>query len=210
MPDVPEDCESPTSEARIMTTLMQKIERWLWAARGHPIPEVEPVKLRAVLENKGERRVFIETGTGLGSMLDAVKEEFPIIVSIELDSYLYDVANSYFGGRDDCTVLIINGDSVGTLPKILQELTRPAVFWLDAHYSGGITTYMGNPTPVREELKAILAHPLCNQHVILIDDASSFGVCEWYPTLDEVRQMAERNWMAMEVRDDIIRIKAVE
>jgi hypothetical protein len=185
--------------------LRKKLAQVSWALRGYPVAPVEHKKLRAVVENKGNRRMFVETGTGTGQMVNAVKLGFRHVISIELDKYLYDVASRKF--QDVINVTILHGDSSIILPAILKgAINEPAVFWLDAHYSGGITAYNGNVTTVKEEVQAILAHPLAQQHVILIDDASAFGGCGWYPTLAEMRGIVEQHGMALEVRDDIIRI----
>ena len=54
------------------------------------------------------------------------------------------------------------------LPGILEALTEPALFWLDAH-PGTDRTARDAPIPLRAELAAIAGHPV-GGHVVLIDD----------------------------------------
>ena len=99
------------------------------------------------------------------------------------------------------------GDSGKVLPSVLARLTEPALFWLDAHYSGPGTARASRDTPIVDEISAILAHPVPG-HVALIDDARGFGALRDYPTLaaleDFVRERAAG--LVYEVSDDVIRI----
>jgi hypothetical protein len=92
----------------------------------------------------------------------------------------------------------LHGDSAVELPKLLQSISEPCLFWLDGH---------SDKTPVMEELHAIYTHG-AYKHVILIDDANNFGTGEFYPTMDAVRELTAREWpgAVVEVRDNIIRI----
>ena len=100
---------------------------------------------------------------------------------------------------------ILEGDSAGALPFILSKLKAPAVFWLDAHASGGETARGAIETPIESELAAILNHPI-KTHVILIDDAREFGMGKDYPTLKRVQKQVAGTYQNFEVKDDIIRI----
>lgn len=86
-------------------------------------------------------------------------------------------------------------------------MTGPVLFWLDGHYSGGITAKGGLDTPVCAELDAILDHPV-HTHVIRIDDARCFDGISDYPQLDKLVEQVRlrRPDMAVEVSHDMIRI----
>lgn len=127
---------------------------------------------------------LIETGTYYGDMVWANISKFDRIVSIELSAKLYRKAVERFRG---CNVELHHGDSTDILPEIMKTLEAPAIFWLDGHYSKGVTARGKKDTPIREELSCILSHHL--KHVILIDDARCFGQGD-YPTLEEIKQMA--------------------
>lgn len=155
-----------------------------------------------VVKNYGKRfrlNFLIETGTYLGGMVAATQGIFREIHSIELDYVLYKHAKWRF--RKFPHINIHHGDSGVILRGVLSPVSEPCLFWLDAHYSRGITA-RGEP-PVRGELKAILAHPHATDHVVLIDDARSFG-SEGYPTLDELQKLAP-GWV-LEEKDGIIRM----
>ena len=51
-------------------------------------------------------------------------------------------------------------------------MSIPAVFWLDAHWSGGETARGATECPVLGEIAAIRAHS--PEHAILVDDAALF------------------------------------
>jgi len=176
-----------------------------WEQSGRPAPPPDVWKQRVVRQH-GERfslRVLVETGTFLGDMVYAMQDQFDHIISIELGNVLYLHAVLRFIRLRN--IRILHGDSARVLVKVLGWLREPALFWLDAHYSGGITTKGNKETPIVEELMAIFAHPI-KGHVILIDDAREFNGTKDYPTLDTLRVLVARHGFVLEVRDDIIRI----
>ncbi|ACL64007.1 conserved hypothetical protein [Anaeromyxobacter dehalogenans 2CP-1] len=69
-------------------------------------------------------------------------------------------------------VEVVRGDSREVLRRIVPALPAPAVFWLDAHWSGGETYGAGDECPVLEELGIVLGAPV--EHAVLIDDARLF------------------------------------
>lgn len=152
-------------------------------------------------------QVLVETGTYMGAMVDACKDRFSRIYSIELDPALCRRARQRFAHLPHITILC--GDSGVLLPSVLPELTQPCLFWLDAHYSGGITARGDLQTPIAQELRHILDH--CpTEHAILIDDAHLFVGEDGYPTLEQVRALVgdRRPGWTFAVKDDIIRIHA--
>ena len=146
----------------------------------------------------------METGTYLGDMVAAQLRAFSRIYSIELDPGLAEAARVRFAPWPH--VSILQGDSATVLPVVLRDIDRPCLFWLDGHYSGGITARGDRVTPIVRELEAILDHPV-RGHVVLVDDARLFDGTDDYPTLGELQQILSRHgsWM-MECRDDIIRV----
>lgn len=148
---------------------------------------------------------LIETGTCHGDMVAAMQNEFKKIVSIELADKFYQEVCERFKGVPN--VELIHGDSATKLPEVVAKLEGRALFWLDGHYSGGDTARGEQDTPVNDELRAIF-QPRQPDHIVLIDDARSFGVSEGYPTQDEVRRLVQTlrpDWKC-EVAEDIIRI----
>lgn len=184
---------------------------FLWKLQGKPIPPPHVVKQEAVKDyaRRFNVRILIETGTFMGEMIDAVLNTFSEIVSIEFDPALALRAQKKFSKHSH--VRILQGDSGKVLPEIMARINNPCLFWLDAHYSGGVTAKSDLETPIVRELSVLLEHP-CLDHVILIDDAREFTGQNNYPLLEEVRNLiaAKRPDWIMQVKDDIIRIhKAV-
>ncbi len=93
--------------------------------------------------------------------------------SIEFSDYYSGYANRRFEGQADVT--LIHGDSALELPKLLASLpsTLSVLFWLDAHYSGGLTKE--GPNPLAQELKAIFDSGMTG--AILVDDMESSVEC---------------------------------
>lgn len=179
----------------------------LWKLKGRPVPAPHTVKQTIVkdYEAKFKLPVFIETGTYMGEMIDAVLNLFPKIISIEFDPKLAQRAKNKFSSMRHVTIL--QGDSGTLLTELLSGIKEPCLFWLDAHYSSGVTGQADSETPIVKEIKAILEHP-CSDHVILIDDAREFTGNNNYPTLEELRQILKnsRNEWRMTVDADVIRI----
>ena len=147
---------------------------------------------------------FIETGTNLGDTLGYFAKKGVHCASIELSQALYKGACAVFGQRRN--VMLIFGDSSQELPALLKNINKPALFWLDGHYSCGITARAAVQTPISAELDAILAHAI-KRHVILIDDARCFDGTNDYPHLDDMlRVIREDGRYAAEVSADIIRL----
>jgi hypothetical protein len=157
-------------------------------------------------------KTLIETGTCEGGTVDALAGEFDRIVSIELDSLLAKRAQEKFAALPHITIL--QGDSGMLLPGLLAALDSPALFWLDAHYSGSydngqeiIHTAKGETdTPLAQEVGTILSHYRF-AHVILIDDARELGKGD-YPSLAELRKKVRTSRVSMDFRveKDILRI----
>jgi len=146
--------------------------------------------------NKFGIKTLVETGTFQGRMILAVKDCFNKIYSIELDKFLYSKAVEKLEKYKH--VNLFHGDSSKVLPRIIKEINEPVLFWLDAHYSGGITSKGLENTPILKELASIFKHKI-NNHVLLIDDADCFNGTNGYPTLERVKAILytfkPHNWI---------------
>jgi hypothetical protein len=166
--------------------------RRAWERQGRPSPPPHIVKEELIKDyaKTFNTQILIETGTYLGDMVHAMKKSFSRIISFELDHNLATQAQQRFA--NDPHVEIVEGDSGKLLDEHLATINAPCLFWLDGHYSGGITAKGALETPIKNELTAILSHPV-DDHVILIDDARCFTGENDYPTLDELKNfVAER------------------
>lgn len=92
------------------------------------------------------------------------------------------------------------------LPRVLEKVNEPSLLWLDAHWSGGVTSKGSEDSAVSGEMRAIQNHPI-HGHVILIDDISSFGDQKetGYPTvkaLEDFLHGVNPNYR-IEIKDDM-------
>jgi len=177
-----------------------------WEKNGRPSPPPHIVKQMVIEEyrKKFQTSILIETGTYLGDMVEAQRDHFEKIYSIELSEKLFSRAKKRFKAYPH--IYILHGDSGIVLNKLVNEIDKPALFWLDGHYSGGITAKAEKECPVPDELNAILKSSL--HHVILIDDARLFNGTHDYPTVEEISNIIiknEKNYF-LEIKDDILRL----
>lgn len=197
----------PQSILNWRSACRQKKDLRLWRKSDcEPLPPPHAYKQQVIAYYQSCFRysLLIETGTFLGDMVEAQKNRFDSIVSIELSEMLHKKAKRRF--RNQAHISILQGDSARVLPQVVQKITGPAIFWLDGHYSAGITAKGDRVSPIMEELNAILSGNNLN-HILLIDDARCFCGEDGYPTYEEVvdciRQFSPRSDIRVEM--DIIR-----
>lgn len=168
--------------------LKQKTALKKWQQQGMLLPPPHEYKQSLIVNysRKYALSVFVETGTFLGYMVEVQKYRFKKLISIELDVALYEKAKDKF--KEDVNISIYQGDSTYILPQILSGLSEPSLFWLDGHYSEGITAKGNINTPILSELKSILQHNV-KGHLILIDDARCFNGDNDYPTREELQSL---------------------
>lgn len=170
------------------------------------LPSLHIVKQNNIHEYRKRYKLetLVETGTFMGDMVAAQKEHFKFVYSIELSKELHFNAAERF--KNDENVKIVQGDSAIVIKDILSELKEPALFWLDGHYSAGVTAKADKDTPILLELEHILSHK--HPHIILIDDARLFIGENDYPTIPELCEfvLSRSPSKKISVADDIIRI----
>ena len=178
----------------------------MWIARGRrpPLPPRRKSRLVATMVRECGLQTFIETGTYRGDTLARIAPIVETAISIELDDSLYEAARRRFGRNE--RVDVRHGDSAVVLPSVIASLESPAVFWLDGHYSGGVTALGNAVTPIEHELRSILKQPL--PHLILIDDARLFGRDGYLP-LSAIELLVQdiRPRASWHEADDIVRIQ---
>ena len=198
---------TPLSDVIMAHRLEKELRDWEKQGRPDVLPNVMKQRVVEEYARKFQLAVLVETGTNMGIMVSAMKDKFQKIVSIELGTSLYRRARRKF--RRFSHIRILQGDSAQVLGSLLPTLREPCLFWLDAHYSGGITAKGSQETPIVNELIQVLSHPVPG-HVILIDDARCFTARNDYPAVGEIRDIARQihpEWV-FECRQDIMRIHA--
>ena len=182
-----------------------EIYRWYKNAFSGFAPSLIKRKiLISYLRSRG-LKTFVETGTHTGDTLAEVAADKTVqAISIELADHYYRDAQRRFSGYQNVTLL--HGDSGRLLPEVVDKLQAPALFWLDGHYSGGLTAKGALETPIHAELQAIFSSAIAG-HVILIDDVRCFDGSHDYPHLDELLAFIRGDGRyKAEVSTDILRL----
>jgi hypothetical protein len=115
--------------------------------------------------------IFIETGTYYGNTTKWASTQFRQVFTIELSEYLYNITKDELLAKGNITPNL--GNSKIVLPQILKNINGNIVFWLDGHYSAGVTAGADDPCPLVDELRTILQRN--NDDIILIDDARCYA-----------------------------------
>lgn len=178
-----------------------------WEKKGKPVPPPHRIKQLAIeyYQKKHNTSILIETGTYLGDMVKAQLGNFKTIYSIELGKDLWKKAVKRFEKEKHVNILL--GDSGKVLFDLIPKINENAIFWLDGHYSGGITSKGKNECPIYDELNAILNSNF--KHIVLIDDARCFNGEGDYPTIEKLKEhiLSRYSKSNIEILDDIIRIE---
>jgi len=117
---------------------------------------------------------FIETGTHTGTTAFEMSKYFKRVDTIEIAKNLFDHCRSIKEQKQLTNVNLHLGDSSVLLEKILKNLKGESIFFLDGHYSHGITGRGNKDVPLLEELKTINSNYNYSS-IIIIDDARLFG-----------------------------------
>ena len=136
--------------------------------------------------------IAVETGTLFGDSTLKLSRHFSRVYTIEIDRRLFERASARF--ENNGRIRVLHGDSKQVLRDLVNDIHRPCLFYLDAHFSGDHTTnwkasrwrgygvdtgYAGdrptaeNQVPLLEEIQAI-ACGFTNRCLIYIDDADQF------------------------------------
>ena len=168
-----------------------------------PLPGLlkRAILLRVAREQACE--ALVETGTYLGDTPWQLRRAFKEIHTIEVNPELAGLARERFQGYP--YIHAHEGDSGKLLFTVVPGLQSPTLFWLDGHYSAGITGRAESDCPIFEELRAIFELSK-TPYAILIDDARCFGVDQDYPTIEALEKfiLKHNNRLTVRVENDII------
>jgi hypothetical protein len=128
--------------------------------------------IEIILELKEAYRIknFIETGTYSGDTAYWASQVFEQVLTIEYSQFIYEKAAQKYTHINNIEFLY--GDTRQQLSNIIQDLNTPSLFWLDAHWSGGLTYGETDQCPLIEEIEII--NNSDHEHFIFIDDARLF------------------------------------
>ncbi len=168
-----------------------------------------PVEISLRLAHLSGARKFVETGTYQGQTACWAAEHFECVHTIERSATLHSAAAQALA---DCrNVQAHHGDSRVVLPEVLKSLqSEPALFYLDGHWSGGVTAGKGDECPLLEELRLLRDR---SGDIILIDDARLFlstpggrlDPAQWPTMVEIVRALPGGGAdVFMQIVDDVI------
>jgi O-methyltransferase len=148
-------------------------------------------KFRAIysMKKRTNAKCLIETGTYLGVTTRRCVPHFDKIYTIELDKDLATQAKKFLDIHSN--IEVVQGDAINVLPGILEKSSEGIVVFLDAHFSGGVTTFGDSPEPAFEELE-ILSKFKDRINGIIIDDFRCFGVDDGFPSKSSLFNVLER------------------
>jgi hypothetical protein len=129
-----------------------------------------PTELITRLAKQFNVKNFIETGTYYGGTAIWASKKFEKVLTIEYSQEIYNNVSNQHKSIENIKFLF--GDSREKLKKLINELDSSSIFWLDAHWSGGLTYGDNDQCPLIEEINIINCAK--NEHFILIDDARLF------------------------------------
>lgn len=154
-----------------------------------PLPYLLKRGIIARIALRSGSKVLVETGTYMGDTPWQLRHLFHQVWSVEVHPPLAELARARF--KNDPKVKIVQADSRHALKDIVPQLKEGALFWLDGHYSGGITGMGEAVCPIFEELETVFARTKV-PFVVLIDDARLFGKEDGYPTIEELKNYLNR------------------
>ena len=189
----------------------RKSEELAWVARSYESPSPPWVKRSVLLRVGTKGATWVETGTFMGDTAALLASESKAVYTIEPERSLFEQAVKRF--RSDSRVHVIQGLSESVFPTLLPKLSGKVNFWLDGHYSGGITHKGPTDCPVRDELENIennLSH--FESVTVLIDDIRCFDptIPQYadYPDLDYLVDWARKNNLRWHIEHDIFVAKS--
>ncbi len=151
----------------------------------------------------GINALAVETGTYLGNTTELLARHFGQCTSIERDPKLAQRATDRL--RKLSNIKIECGTSRDLLPAAIPEGKSPAFFWLDAHYSAGLTAGVDDPCPLVQEVDFIVSRRVADNTIVLIDDARGLTGLNGWPSLGQVcRQFTSCGWEVVCLDDVLI------
>ncbi|MFO0323077.1 MAG: hypothetical protein ACK504_11705 [Bacteroidota bacterium] len=178
------------------------VKNWYAKSSGKAPPHIIKQLHIKNLKTKFNTNILVETGTYLGAMVKAQADTFKKIYTIEVSEEIYIKTKKSLSNLTHVEFML--GDSGEVLKKLASQISETALFWLDGHYSFGITSKGVLNTPIYKELDYIFGTNF--DHVILIDDAMDFTGNEDYPTIEELQNYVKtkKENYVFNVKDNMI------
>lgn len=161
-------------------------------------PHLDP-NLMQIMKQTFALENLVETGTYLGETSINGSKIFNRVYTVEISQTLFNQNRATFAGHPNIQPYC---DESSTFLRKQSPFPKNTLFWLDAHYSGGITgtVYINDnwvKSPLKDELSTILDN-FDSSYVILIDDVRGYLNVpdDWrfgreYPTINELYQLVK-------------------
>ncbi len=177
-----------------------------WARRGYAAPSPHFIKQACLLRNGFPAATWVETGTFLGQTTELLSKYATRVYSIEPEPKLFSRAQQLFSNQQH--VELLNGTSEEILPKLLPRISGDVNFWLDGHYSAGLTFKGVQDTPILDELACIGRYiDKLGKICVLVDDIRCFNpsLKEYasYPSLGTLVQWSTEHKLSWHIEHDI-------
>ena len=190
-----------------MQKLLRDIRDCLdWRELSFAAPSPHFIKQACLLRNGLPAATWVETGTYLGRTTELLAKLGSQVYSIEPEIKLFNRAHSLFSNYSN--VQILNGTSEDVFPSLLPRIKGDVNFWLDGHYSAGITFKGPQDTPILNELECISRNiGNFSRICVLVDDIRCFNprLPEFasYPSLDTLVGWATSHKLYWTIEHDI-------
>src|ERR1700722_15788279 len=177
-----------------------------WADRQFAAPSPHFVKQEVLLRNGLRDATWVETGTYMGDTTSVLSKVAKMVYSIEPEPTLFSKAEQRF--KNTRNIKIIKGLSEDVFPKLLPTICGNICFWLDGHYSEGITFKGPQDTPIIDEL-AVIGRNITkiSKIVVMVDDIRCFDPknpeFSTYPPVDVLVDWARKHSLIWHIEHDI-------
>lgn len=172
----------------------------------NPIPPF--IKHKLLLRHGSIGSTWVETGTFIGQTTRYLAKNFPMVHTIEASKDCITIAK-FMSGRFPKKIRFHEGTSEQCLDGICSLLDGSVCFWLDAHYSSGITYKGEEKTSISSDLKIIEKNiDRFESIVVIIDDLLACHLDSNYPSLDTYVDWARKNKLQWHIEHDIFIAKS--
>ena len=152
-----------------------------------------------LLSIKGNRKIFIETGTAVGETSHWASNNFEQIITVEYMDDLYRSCIEKFWNINN--IKLIHGDSSKWIDLIVHNVTEDAVWFLDAHNVNRQDGVMPpQETPVVDEIIAIFKS--IYSHIVVVDDLRLFGSEDGYPNIQDILNLGSQYLFEVEIMEE--------
>ena len=163
-----------------------------------------PKNTAEFLKKQMSLEIFVEGGTYQGMTASLMSKSFKKVYTIEKSNEMYNIAKNNLKGIKN--IELLEGDTRDYLKKIMNN--DNLLFWLDAHWSGGLTYGKEDESPLIKELEIIFSRN--RNYAILIDDARLFlalppkphNFHKW-PSLKDIMMTMPKDWEILVYKDVI-------